>query len=132
MFVGIRSPRSVAKGRPVEPSASAARLAVNYSDTTTKQLASTIWTKCLKEEEINRDNDARFSRAFEVSQEKFGQALILMDEYLAWLIDKVEQEDKRQDLVEQVECVARYYPYLNMLMKREFRHMEMIQQNEMW
>lgn len=116
----------------VEPSASAARLAVNYSDTTTKQLASTIWTKCLKEEEINRDDDARFSRAFEVSQERFGQALILMDEYLAWLIDKVEQEDKRQDLVEQVERVARYYPYLNMLMKREFRHMEMIQQNEMW
>merc|ERR1711982_302643 len=48
-----------------EPSASAAHSDATFNDETLKDLARTIWTECLQEEELtNRDDDARFRRAF--------------------------------------------------------------------
>jgi len=90
-----------------------------------EQLANLVWLKCYDEVKNDRtiaNEEARFGRAFAASQESFVKVLPAVVEYSEWLAKKYRRESRRTHY--QLESVTRYYPFLYMVIRREFHQVD--------
>ncbi len=72
----------------IEPTAEIARSTTAYDNSVLKKIADTVWYECLKNEESVSIFKERYSRAFDASQEMFGDTIAALDEFYEWLVEQ--------------------------------------------